>query len=106
MLHRFVALVVTGLIIVAMARLLPELRTPGRRTAWALAIAAGALVLAQIGLGAASVLSYLNPAVVTAHLGVGALLLGDLWLLFLMTGPALEEAPVLAPQRMARTAEA
>jgi heme A synthase len=97
MLHRYAALAITGLVIAATVRLLPELRSPGRGRARALAIACHALILVQLGLGAASVMSYLNPAVVTAHLGVGALLLGDLWLLFLMTGPEPVGLPVKIP---------
>jgi heme A synthase len=101
MLHRFAAVAVTGLVIAATVRLLPELRSPGRGLARALAVACHALILAQLGLGAASVMSYLSPPTVTAHLGVGALLLGDLWLLFLMTGPEPQLNPFMLSPRPA-----
>lgn len=106
MLHRFVALVVAGLVIAATVRLLPELRSPGRGLARALAIACHALILLQLGLGAASVMSFLSPLAVTAHLGVGALLLGDLWLLFLMTGPEPQAAAARNAGPIARTVAA
>ncbi len=50
-----------------------------------LAVGSAVLVLTQIGLGVLSVSALLDPLIVTAHLGNGALLLGSTWLLFLCT---------------------
>ena len=53
----------------------------------ALALAAPALVVAQVGLGLFTVASYVSLPVVSLHLATGAMLLADLLLLFLQLGP-------------------
>jgi heme A synthase len=98
MLHRYWALVVLGLVIFATVKALPEIRRNGRGFARALAIAAHALVVVQIALGVGSVLSFLELGAVTSHLAVGALLWGDLFLLYLASGEGLAlRAPGDAP---------
>jgi heme A synthase len=93
MLHRYWALVVLGLVIFATVKVMRQLPPGFGRL---LAVAAHLLVLLQIGLGVASVLSFLEVAVVTAHLAVGALLWGDLFVLYLVSGSLTEsEAPAL-----------
>jgi heme a synthase len=67
--HRAWALVVAGLVF---ATVVAALRAGNRRTGLFL----GALVLAQIALGALTVLSRKNVAITTAHVVTGALLLG------------------------------
>jgi cytochrome c oxidase assembly protein subunit 15 len=67
--HRAWALVIAGLVF---ATVVAALRAGNRRTALFL----GALVLAQIALGALTVLSRKNVAITTAHVATGALLLG------------------------------
>jgi len=67
--HRAWALVVAGLVF---ATVVAALRAGNRRTGLFL----GALVLAQVALGALTVLSRKNVAITTAHVVTGALLLG------------------------------
>jgi cytochrome c oxidase assembly protein subunit 15 len=67
--HRAWALVVAGLVLATVSA---ALRSGPRRTGLFL----GALVLAQIALGALTVLSRKNVAITTAHVATGALLLG------------------------------
>ncbi len=67
--HRAGALAVAGLVF---ATVVAAFRAGRRRTG----IFLGALVLAQIGLGALTVLSRKNVAITTAHVATGALLLG------------------------------
>jgi heme A synthase len=83
MLHRYFALVVLGVVIFATVRVMRQ-RPAGLGRV--LAAAAHFLVGLQIALGVASVLSFLEVALVTAHLAVGALLWGDLFLLYLVSG--------------------
>ncbi|MSP59958.1 MAG: heme A synthase [Myxococcales bacterium] len=70
----------------------------GRRALRALAVALPVVVLFQIALGVASILTFLAVVPVTAHLGGAALLLGDLVVLFLATRSAAT-VTVTAPQR-------
>ena len=86
MLHRFWALCAGALVIWSTLRAWPALRQSGSPVPRRLAIGADLLLLIQILLGMASVLSYLAVPVVTAHLAVGALLWGDLVLLWLLCG--------------------
>ena len=105
-LHRYAALLVAALVIASTVRALPFLRAPERRLDRRLAIASHLLVLLQIGLGAASVLTYLGVATVTAHLGVGALLFGDLASLYFALGDRVSLAqPAEAPLALPTTAE-
>jgi heme a synthase len=71
-LHRVGALVVAALVGVCAARAVRSVR-PGLRRA---GIALASLVVVQIGLGAATVLTRKSVAVTTAHVAAGALLLG------------------------------
>jgi heme A synthase len=52
-----------------------------------LTMTAPIVVVIQFGLGLWTVMSFLSPPVVTAHLGGGALLFANLWVIFLMMGP-------------------
>lgn len=83
--HRLLALVVVACVVFAAVRVLraPGATRPARVLAW---VSVG-LVLLQIAVGSFTVLSGLDIAVVTAHLGVGALLLGALLLLGLALSP-------------------
>ncbi len=85
MLHRLWALCAGTLVIWATVRALPELRRSTSPFPRALAISAHGLLLVQIALGVSSVLSFLAVPVVTAHLAVGALLWGDLVLLWVLS---------------------
>lgn len=101
MAHRFagviVALVVIGVAVSAWRH------ARGSRRVRALAASAVALILAQVTLGALSVWSLLGLWQVTAHLGVGALLLANMWVLFLATRPAPTRVPL--PERAAPLVE-
>jgi heme A synthase len=76
MIHRLGA-VVAGAVVLAVAL---RVRRLAKKEAWLrqLALAPIVLVVLQIGLGVASVLSLLDLAVITLHLAVGAALLGSL----------------------------
>lgn len=97
MLHRFWALCAGALVIWSTVRALPALKQSASPVPRALAVGAHVLLLTQILLGMASVLSYLAVPVVTAHLAVGALLWGDLVLLWMLSG-----APRRSPARTAQ----
>jgi heme A synthase len=101
--HKGFALVVGALVLAAAARTLS--RAPAGSLARKLAWAAGGLVVAQILLGAASVLSYLAISLVTAHLATGSLLFASvlsLWFaLAEVTAPAAAAAPATAAIRHA-----
>jgi heme A synthase len=98
--HRLAALVVTAAVVLAAWAVI---RSPAAtRFARGLAYGAIALILVQIALGVFVVLEGLDVAIVTAHLGVAALLLADLLLLHLALGTATE--PELAPRRQLQTA--
>jgi heme A synthase len=86
MLHRFWALFAGALVIWATLRALPDLKRSTSAIPRALAIGAHVLLLTQIVLGIASVLSFLAVPIVTAHLAVGALLWGDMVLLCVLSG--------------------
>jgi heme A synthase len=96
--HRLVAAALGLLTLAAVAR--PALRGLRERDAvrTALALAALALVLAQVALGQLTLLSGLSPAVATAHSALGALLLGALVALYL----ALDGAPAPRSQSLHR----
>lgn len=80
--HRAWALVVAAFVFATAAAAVRAGRGGPRRTAAFL----GALVLVQIALGAATVLSGKNVAITTAHVATGALLLGTSLALSLATG--------------------
>ena len=91
MIHRFGAVVAgTVAIWVAMTVRRQAAGSPTMRT---LALFPVALVIVQIALGVASVLSLLNLTIITAHLAVGAALLGSFVLLWgLCPAPARPES--------------
>src|SRR5262249_46142413 len=97
--HRFAGVAVGILVIAVAIQAARALRgSSARRLAWA----APLLVLVQVTLGVVSVLSMLGLVQVTAHLGVGALLLGGMWLLTLRTRPAtVVDAAERAPSQYA-----
>jgi len=97
MLHRFWALCAGALVIWCTVRALPALKQSASLRA--LAIGADFLLLIQILLGMASVVSYLAVPVVTAHLAVGALLWGDLVLVWLLSGAGWNPSPQPSPRR-------
>jgi heme A synthase len=82
-LHRFAGVAV-GLLVIAAS--LAALRSGPPRARRA-ALVAPVLVVLQILLGAWTVWSLISVPVVSLHLGVGALLLADTLVLFLLTGP-------------------
>jgi heme A synthase len=75
MIHRFGA-VIASTVVVAIA-LFARKQAEGSELVRRLALLPVVLVLAQVGLGVASVLSLLDLAVITWHLAVGAALLGS-----------------------------
>ncbi len=98
MLHRYFALGTAGLVIFGTVRALPELKRARGKLPRVLAIGAHALLLAQIGLGVGTVQSLLAIPVATLHLATGALLWGDLVLLWALTGaPAAVVRPAFVP---------
>ncbi len=100
MVHRFAGAVVGLMVVVVAIQAWRAARgAEGSRGVRLLALAAPVLVLIQIVLGLLSVLSLLGLVQVTAHLGVGALLLADMCLLTFATRPASVRAedPVSAP---------
>jgi heme A synthase len=84
-LHRFAGVAV-GILVAAAAFAAIRSGPPRARRA---ALAATALVVVQVLLGAWTVWSLVAVPVVSLHLGVGALLLADSLLLFLLLGPKL-----------------
>jgi heme A synthase len=92
MAHRAFAFVVLGLVAAS------SWRTARGATGWVrhLALCAPALVLIQIGLGVATILTFKDLAPLTAHLLVGALLLACQVALLALT-TARETAPALHP---------
>jgi heme A synthase len=83
-LHRFAGVAVAILVAAASLAALRSGSLRARRAA----LAAPVLVVAQVLLGAWTVWSLIAVPVVTLHLGVGALLLADSLLLFLLLGPS------------------
>lgn len=81
--HRAAAVLVSILVIAVAVKLFRAARQ-SRYVRW-LAASAVALLVAQVTLGLLSVWSLLGLWQVTSHLGVGALLLANLWLLWLST---------------------
>ncbi len=99
MLHRFGAVVVTALVFTS-AILVARRAVRGSRLR-AVAVAAPILVVIQGTLGVFSVTSLLHLPTVTAHLGVGALLLASmvaLWALIPAAGVPHEKAQTPAPR--------
>jgi heme A synthase len=86
MLHRLNGYVVAALVVAAGVAAWRAARDgpPVRRR---LALAAPALVVAQVGWGLLTVASYVSLPIVSLHLATGAALLADLLALFLLLGP-------------------
>jgi heme A synthase len=99
MVHRFGAVAAASIVIAVGLRV--HRRAKGAPWLRALALAPVGLVLVQIGLGVASVLSLLDLTTITTHLAVGAALLGSLVLLWGLC-PAPSRSPESA--RLARAA--
>jgi heme A synthase len=93
MTHRYMALVVTAVIVLATVKAMRAARLTAQpagapvRAFRRLAGLSHILVLGQVALGVLSVISYLGPFSVTAHLGVGAALLANLWAVYLLQSP-------------------
>jgi heme A synthase len=93
MTHRLLGLVVFA-VVAAVAVLV--LRDARRTAVRALAALLPLLALGQIALGVWSITSFLDVVPVTAHLGLAALLLGDLWSLHLVSRGELRAPAVPA----------
>ena len=91
MAHRALALVVLALVFWSSLR---TARASAGVVRW-LALAAPALVLIQIGLGIATILTFKDLAPLTAHLLVGALLLADQVALLALARPLEQRIPLL-----------
>jgi heme A synthase len=102
MLHRFGAVVVTALVFTS-AILIARRTLKGSRIR-SIAIAAPFLVLIQGTLGVLSVTSLLHLPTVTAHLGVGALVLASMVALWALI-PAAGHAPGNLAPRAPRASE-
>jgi heme A synthase len=104
MVHRLAGVGLAALVGVATVRPAREALRAGHGVRAALAVAAPALVVAQIAIGLLTVATFVSIPVVTLHLATGALLLADLLALFLSLGgrraalatPRRGEAPGLA----------
>ena len=93
MLHRVVALAALALVCWNAARIARGARGVAKLLAWAGPV----LVLLQIALGVATILTFKELVPVTAHLLVAALLLADLVSLLVLTRPAQALEPATAP---------
>jgi protoheme IX farnesyltransferase len=97
--HRLGAVVVAVLVFASAIR---TYRAAAAEQRWlrALAVAAPVLAAAQISLGVRSVQTFLDLAIVQAHLAVGAALLAASWAVYLLSAPSRVTArPVLAQAR-------
>jgi cytochrome c oxidase assembly protein subunit 15 len=103
MVHRYMALAVTTVIIAATVmamravRIGPQPEGAPARPFRRLAGLSHILVLTQIGLGVLSVVTYLGTLSVTAHLGTGAALLANLWSLYLLQSPSALPVALFSP---------
>jgi heme A synthase len=86
MLHRLFAIAAGAVIIVAHVPAMRAAERGGRPLALLFARLAPILLVAQIGLGMWSVHTFIDPPIITAHLGVAALLLGDMAALYFALG--------------------
>jgi cytochrome c oxidase assembly protein subunit 15 len=93
MAHRYAGVALVFLVAAAAAGPARSALREGRRLRALLALAAPALVAIQIALGLATVATFISIPLVTAHLAAGALLLADLFALFLSLGPRRAAAP-------------
>ena len=101
MVHRIFALVVFGAVLHAAISALRQVNRKTDPTATFLAVSGPWLAALQIGLGLVTVASGIAVAPVTAHLGLGALLLANQWLLRLRlsSGLVMAKLPPTAPSR-------
>jgi heme A synthase len=98
MLHRYGAVIVATLVVIVSVAVHRRARgIPGLRGLRALAVAAPTLVLVQGTLGVLSVTTLLHLPTVTAHLGVGALLLGSVVAMWTLTPSRAPSAAPTAP---------
>ena len=98
MLHRYGAVIVATLVVIVSVAVHRRARgIPGLRGLRALAVAAPTLVLVQGTLGVLSVTTLLHLPTVTAHLGVGALLLGSVVAMWTLTPSRSPSAAPTAP---------
>jgi protoheme IX farnesyltransferase len=96
-LHRLGAVAAAVLVFASAVRAFRA--TAGRPWLRALALATPLLVAAQISLGVRSVQTFLDLAVVQAHLAVGAALLAASWGVYLLSAPALAPSAVAGRAR-------
>ncbi len=87
MTHRIVAYALAPLVLLAARHAGRRAAATGNKLAARIAPWPAMLVLAQIGLGLATVATGRSPAIVTLHTGIGALVLASLWATFLALGP-------------------
>lgn len=87
MAHRLMAVVVFLLVLTATIKPLKAARAAKRTPARIFGIAAHALILLQLVLGAMTVVTFVQLHVVTTHLAVGALLLADMVAFYFALGP-------------------
>lgn len=87
LLHRWFAFVVMALVIASTVPFLRTAKRQGRGGVRTLALVSHALVVVQVALGFAALLSYVRVSLATLHQGVAALLLVDLVALYVVVGP-------------------
>ncbi|HWB81810.1 MAG TPA: COX15/CtaA family protein [Nannocystaceae bacterium] len=87
MTHRAVAYALAPLVLLASRHAGRRAQAAGNTLAARIAPWPAMLVLAQIGLGLATVATGRSPAIVTLHTGIGALVLASLWATWLALGP-------------------
>ena len=87
MAHRGMAFITIGGVVAMTLPVLKEARQNGWRAVWLLGVASHVLVCVQTVFGYLTVASFIAVPVVTVHLGLGVLLLGDLVALYFAMGP-------------------
>ncbi len=90
MVHRLFGVLVLAVVVFASVQTFRKSR--GHFVVKALAVSAPILVCVQIGLGLLSITSFLGVVPVTAHLGVAAALLANMWTLHLLARLGIGEA--------------
>jgi heme A synthase len=84
--HRIFAFITLALVIASTVPIIKAAKAVGNKRVRMLALAAHGIVLTQVALGVVTVLTYIAVASTALHLGVGALLLADLVMLFATIG--------------------
>ena len=102
MAHRALGVVTMGVVLWATLKPLRLARANGFRFLQALCYCAQAVVCLQMLFGMLTVYSFVSIPLVTIHLGLGALLLGTVWLLHLGLSARMA-APAVAPQYLVST---